>query len=296
MSPRGTTLKIHYRYGGGLFHNVDIGSIKSVENLSIEFNNSPSPSDALSVRQSVSCTNPIRAKGAGPAPNIEELRALIPSARNAQMRTVTRDDLIARVYTLPSKFGRVFRVAINDNPVNPLSVVMHVLSLNRDGKLDISPDTLKTNLSKYLNEFRLVSDAIDVLDAAIINFEIKYEVYLDKSVNKQVTLLNINTKLADALQIKYFQIDQPLIIDDIVNVILNTEGVISLTALDIRPKEPLSLPQPLDDTFYQEKDGRTYSSFTFPFESSTKNGIIRPPQGTIFELRYPENDIVGIAI
>ena len=75
------------------------------------------------------------------------------------------------------------------------------------------------------NEFRLVSDAIDVLDARICNLRIVYEVYLDKMVNKQMTLLNINSRIADAFQLKYFQIDQPLIIDDVINVILNSECI-----------------------------------------------------------------------
>ena len=283
ISPRGTTIKIHYRHGGGLFHNVDIGSINTIENLGIEFNNSPSPSDALEVRQSIQTTNPSRARGGAPAPNIEELRALIPSARNAQMRTVTRDDLLARIYTLPARYGRVFRVAINDSEVNPLAVQMHVLSLDRNGNLDLAPDTLKLNLSKYLNEFRLVSDAIDVLDGNVCNIKIKYEVYLDKMSNKELTLININSRIASALQLKYFQIDQPLIIDDIINVILNTEGVVSLTNFELRPITGIV-------------DGRQYSDFEFGFEARTKNGIIRPPTGCIFELKFPENDITGTAI
>ena len=42
---------------------------------------------------------------------------------------------------------------------------------NRDsqGKLSLSPDALKKNLVTYLNEFRLISDAIDILDAKIVN-------------------------------------------------------------------------------------------------------------------------------
>ena len=283
MSPRATTLRIHYRHGGGIFHNVDVGEITAVENLAVEFNNSPTPADALAVRQTVKSNNTSRAKGGAPAPNIEELRALIPSARNAQMRTVTRDDLLARIYTLPARFGRVFRVAINNNPVNPLAVQMHVLSLDRNGNLDTSPDVLKLNLSKYLNEFRLVSDAIDVLDARICNLRIVYEVYLDKMVNKQMTLLNINSRIADAFQLKYFQIDQPLIIDDVINVILNSEGVISLTDLVIDHRTGVI-------------DGREYSDDSFPFESRTKHGIIRPPAGYIFELKFPEHDIQGTAI
>ena len=283
MSPRNTVLRITYRHGGGIDHNVDAGTIKTVESLSLEFRNSPTPAEALSTRQSVSVNNPAQARGGANPLGVEELKNLIFSARNAQSRTVTRDDLLARIYTLPSQFGRVFRVGLADNPINPLALQMFVLSLDRNGNLTQSPDQLKNNLSTYLNEFRLISDAIDVLDAGIVNFGIDYEVYVEKTMNKQSVVQNINSRLTDALQLKFFQIDQPLIIDDIVNLIINTSGVISLTDLKVYPITGL-------------KDDRSYSDFTFLFEASTKNGIIRPPLGSIFELKFPENDITGIAI
>lgn len=283
MSPKGTTLRIVYRHGGGLDHNVDSNTIKTIENLSLEFRNSPTPAEALSVRQTVSCVNQSQARGGANAPTIDELRELIPSARNAQSRVVTRDDLLSRIYTMPSMFGRVYRVGLADNPINPLSLLMYVICRDSEGNLTEAPDQLKENISTYLNEFRLISDAIDVLDAGVINYGIEYEVYLEKTANKSSSLNAINNRIASALQTRYFQIDQPMIIDDVVNLIINAPGVISLTDLKIYP-------------ITGEKDGRNYSSFTFLFEASTKKGIIRPPQGSMFELKFPEFDIKGIAI
>jgi hypothetical protein len=43
-------------------------------------------------------------------------------------------------------------------------------------------------------------------------------------------------------------------------------------------------------------EGRIYSSSTFPFKQSTKNGIIFGPAGSIFEMKFPDNDIVGSAM
>ena len=283
MSPRNTTLKIRYRYGGGLSHNVDAATIKTVEGLSMEFRNSPAPADALAVRQAVSVSNISQARGGAAAPNLEDLRNLIQSARNSQSRTVTREDLLARIYTMPAQFGRIFRVGLAENMINPLSLLMYIICRDNSGNLTVAPDELKNNLSKYLNEFRLISDAIDVLDAAVLNVGVRYEVFIDKIANKQAVLQNINRRIAAALDIKYFQIDQPLVIDDIVNLIINTESVVSLTDLRIYP-------------LTNDVNGRSYSTYSFPFEASTKNGIIRPPTGTIFELKFPEFDIKGFAI
>ena len=165
-------------------HNADTKTISTVANLSLEFRKDPTAAEALSVRQSVTVTNETAASGGANAPEIETLRSFIQSARNSQSRTVTREDLLARIYSLPAEFGRVFRVGLSDNPTNPLALLMYVTSLDRNGNLANSPDTLKTNLSKYLNEFRLISDAIDVLDASVINFGVTYEVYVDKTANK----------------------------------------------------------------------------------------------------------------
>ena len=129
----------------------------------------------------------------------------------------------------------------------------------------------------------MISDAIDILDAGVVNYGIDYEVYVDKTMNKQSVLTSINTRISSALDIRYFQIDQPMIIDDVVNLIINTPGVISLTDLKIYPITGV-------------KDDREYSDFTFLFEASTKKGIIRPPLGSIFEMKYPDKDIKGIAI
>jgi hypothetical protein len=283
ISPRNTTITVRYRYGGGLNHNVDANTVREVSTISLEFRNNPEPDEALFVRRNISINNPTAASGGQEAPDLQFLKGLIPSARNAQSRVVTKNDLLSRIYTLPAQFGRVFRASIADNPVNPMSLLVYVACLDLEGKLTVAPDALKLNLSKYLNEFRLISDAYDVLDARIINFGITYEVYLEKSANRTSTVQSINRRLSEALNQKYFQIDQPLIIDDIVNIIINSNGVIALSDLRVYPINGIV-------------EDREYANTRFSFESSTKKGIIRGPVGSIFELKYSNNDIIGSAV
>ncbi len=295
LSPRNTTITVLYRHGGGLGHNVDVDTITTINNLSLEFRKSPSPEDALSVRQSFTVTNTKAASGGTNSPSIEALRTQIAPSRNAQSRIVTREDLLSRIYTLPSRFGRVFRCGLSENPTSGLSILVHVISLDKNGRLMTSPDSLKENLSRYLNEFRLISDAIDVVDARVMNFKVRYEVMLDRTVNKQTTLLSINRALAQALDRRHFQIDQPIIIDDIFNVITNTRGVISIADLQV-----LSIGAEDEngsgEGFSSSDGGRVYSTGKFNTKDSLKNGILRADVGTIFELRYPDHDIVGYSI
>jgi len=282
IAPKNTTLTVTYRYGGGLTHNATSNSIVEIETLQLEFRKTTRPTSALTVRQTMGVVNPDSAVGGSLAPTLDELKQLIPIAKQSQSRVVTREDLLARIYTMPARFGRVYRASITPNPVNPLSALIYLASLDRDNNLTYAPDTLKKNLSNYLNEFRLISDAFDILDVQINNFGVRYSIIVAENVNKVQLLQQVNNRIADALQRKYFQIDQPLIVDDITNVIINTDYVISLIDLKVFPRTGTI-------------DERSYSSSSFPFDRSTKNGIIFGPIGSIFELKFPADDIIGTA-
>ena len=283
ISPRSTTISIRYRYGGGISHNVAAGSIRQLNILVIDFLNNPTSATASQVRSSVEARNIDPARGGDSAPSIEELRAKIPSAKQMQSRIVSKQDLLSRIYTMPNVFGRVFRAGIADNPENPLAAQLYIISKDRFGNLSTSPDALKKNLSTYLNEFRIISDAIDILDARICNYTVNFGVMTSPNANKGSVVQAVISRIRDVLKIQNFQIDQPIIIDDIINVIINTPGVISLISLDMLAKNGAD-------------QNRVYSDLYFNFENATRNKIITAPRGTIFELKYPEHDIIGTAI
>lgn len=282
ISPRGTTVTIRYRYGGGISHNVASGNINAINFLSLQFRKSPSASDALAVRQSITVVNPAAATGGDAAPTLEDLRGRITVARKSQQRVVTRQDLLARIYSLPNEFGRVYRAGISDNPANPMAPILYIVSRDSGGNLTISPDSLKQNISTYLNEFRLVGDAIDILDAQVINFGVKYSIYVSEIANKSQVIANVNQRISSALDRKFFNIDQPIVIDDITNVIINSDYVVSIIDLQVFPR-------------FGTIEDRTYSSVVFDFKQSSMKGLVRGNRGSIFELKYPSFDVIGSA-
>lgn len=283
VSATNTTLTVVYRHGGGLSHNVPENSIQTITTLNMEFNGNPSPAVAGAVRSSAEVTNKIKAVAGEDAPSLDDLKDLIPAIKNSQERIVSRQDLLARVYTLPSNFGRVYRAAVRSNPNNPLATQMYIVSRNQQSKLITSPDTLKQNLVKYLNPYRMISDAIDILDAKIINYTLTFDVLIDPNLNKNVVLQNILTKLQSVFDIKNFHIDQPIVISEIRNSIYSTQGIISVNSVRF-------------DSVSGVYKNRQYSDYSFDFASNTKQDIIFPPPGGIFECRYPEVDIVGRAV
>ena len=284
ISPVNTVISVRYRYGGGLSHNVPANALSVVRTLLMDFPAGTPASIISSVRGSCEAANPFDAVGGENALTLNEYRAAAFSARNQQNRIVTKEDLIARVYTMPSNFGRVFRIGVRSNPLNPLASLVSIVSRDRNGQLVVSPDTLKLNLKNYLNEFRIVSDAIDIIDASIVNLGIQYAVVVNAISNETLVLQNINSKLSKFLKIENFQIDQPLVKTDLMNLIINTPGVLSLVEVHVVNK-------------IGTEDGiRVYSGTSLNVEGSTINQIVFPPLGGIFEVRYPSFDIVGSTI
>ena len=278
-----TNVTVTYRYGGGLNHNVAAGSITSVVSLLTTFPANPVGNIAEIVRSSIEVSNPIQASGGEDAPTATELKALIPSIKNSQDRIVSKEDLLARVYAIPSNFGRVFRAAVRANPNNPLATQLYIISRDPAQQLIVSPDTLKQNLQKFLNPYRLISDAIDILDARIINLICQFDVVIDPSLNRNVVLQQVLVKLKNIFDIKNFQIDQPIIVSDIVNSIFTVSGILSVDKVEFRSVQDVV-------------NNRQYSASTFDVSSNTRKGVIVPPPGGIFEIRYPDVDIIGRAI
>lgn len=275
-----TVLTVVYRYGGGLSHNVVPGGISSITNLDINFPKNPSSAEQTRVRNTLEVTNIERASGGEDALTVEELVELIPTVKNSQERIVTKEDLLARIYTMPSNFGRVFRAAVASNPNNPLATQLFVVSRNRNQQMIPSSDTLKSNIRKYLNAYRMISDSIDILDAKVINLQLKFTVVVDPSLNKNTVLSSILLKLQDQFSAKKMHINQPIILSNVVNTIFTVSGVVSVDKVEFSNISGIL-------------NNRQYSEETYDVKSNSRRQIVFPPTGGIFEIRYPEVDIIA---
>lgn len=284
-----STVSVTYRHGGGLSHNVGASTIRGASTLIMSFPNDPTAEVAQFVRSSVDTKNVKEAAGGEDAPTIDELKARAPAVKAAQSRIVSKPDLLARVYTMPSNFGRVFRAAVRPDANNPLAANLFVISRNASNQLIISPDSLKDNLSTYLNQFRMSNDAIDILDAQVINLVVRFSLVVEPKANKNLVKQNVIKKLKDYFAIKNFEIDQPIFISDIRNIIFNNPGVLTVASLVV---ENIS-----GQVTYGEaanSNVRVYSNVQYDVEANTDRDMIFAPPGGIFELRFPEFDVVGV--
>ncbi len=128
------------------------------------------------------------------------------------------------------------------------------------------------------------TDAIDILDAQVINIQVFYKIAVDFKQNKQLVLQNVNSRLRTFFGIKNFEIDQPIGISDIHNIIYNSPGVIGVQDIKVVNISGVA-------------GSNVYSDVQFSVDENTYNGnIIIPPDGGMFEVKYGSSDIIGMPV
>ena len=291
-APANTTLTVNYLVGGGLSSNVNANTITQPSTLSTT--NTPKNQNAsmLSfVKTSIVCTNPEAAKGGGAGESLEEIRMNTMAHFSTQKRTVTRNDYLIRTLSMPSQLGRVAKAFImqddQTSPLttepnripNPLALNLFTLGYDPDKKLTNLNKATKTNLATYLEQYRMLTDAINIKNAFIINFQIEFEITTFKSYNNQQVLLECISELQNYFNIDKWQINQPIIISEVQNLIGAVDGVQTIESLLFNNISGLA---------------QGYSQYSYGFTKATRDGVIYPSMDpSIFELKHPNTDING---
>ena len=154
-----------------------------------------------------------------------------------------------------------------------------MLSSDSNNKLTTASNTLKNNLKKYLEVYRMIGDTLSIKDAFIINFAIDFEIITYPNYNNNIVLQSCIRRLQDYFQIDKWQINQPIIVNDIQVLLDNVDGV-----------------QTVKQVNFTNKAGTTqgYSKWAYDMNGANQNGTIFPSlDPSIFELKYPNTDITG---
>jgi hypothetical protein len=310
-APGNTTLTITYAVGGGIETNVPSNSISKISTVRV-LNDTTSFSAAelalhRDVVASIGSNNPEPATGGKGADSIEEIRAGALGFFNAQNRAVTANDYVARVYAMPPKYGAVSKVFVaKDEQLNsilraaqdqtppsgvyvedqpgPGVINLYVLGYNQYKKLTPLNTESKKNLKNYLDQYRMLTDTVRILDAFVVNIGVNFKVVVYKNYNMNEVLARTIDRVNTFFNIDAWQLNQPIILNDLYMEIASTEGVQSVLSVEVFNR-------------YSFKDGSDYEDYIYDIGSATNNGIIYPSlDPCIFEIRYPEQDIIGNAV
>jgi hypothetical protein len=285
MSPRDVTLTITYRVGGGDSTNVPVGTINTVDSFYYDFSTVfVNPSDVAksqAVISSLETTNVTKADGGGPAESIPEIKANADAYFAAQGRAVTREDYMAHILAMPSKFGRPEKVYITKDAMNYLALNIHVLAKDAAGHLQLATSNLKHNIARYLKHLRILTDGVNILDGKIINFGVSFGVVIASKFNRTEVLSQCLQAVKEYFNTDRMQIGQAIIRSDVEATLQSVNGVVSVYDLAFT-------------NLFGTVGGFEYSNVRHDFSTSgMKNGIIYCPQDSIFEIKNPNIDIVG---
>lgn len=288
--PINTTLTVNYLVGGGIQSNVPSGVITKIGTSNVVKNNNVSSIATYdTVVESLQVYNTIPATGGSAGDTLEDIRLNSMAKSSAQLRTVSKEDYIIRALSLPAKFGKVAKAYIikddqitvdsNARVSNPNGLNLYTLAYDNNKNLtNLNPAT-RQNLITYLEEYRMLTDAINIKDAFVINFGIEFDIVSFKQANNDQVLLDCIQALKDYFRVDNWQINQPIIINEVYNVIGAVKGVQNVEHVKLINKAGTALG---------------YSQYAYDFDSATINNVLYPSMDvSIFELKYPNSDITG---
>ncbi len=187
------------------------------------------------------------------------------------------------------------------------------------------PLTLQQNIKNYLNNFRILTDTVRIINGYIVNFGVFFDVIAEKYADKKQVKMKCIDKIKQYFHIDKMQFNQPIYKSKLEFELMGVEGVRSLNHLTITQEndyyyknvsgqfngssdETLTPPTYLysHDATIENADG-TYGGYTteggtvgygyyYDFEAALVDGIIRPPESStpaVFELKNPNQNIQG---
>jgi hypothetical protein len=289
--PANTTLTVRYLVGGGIRSNVNANTITQLSTFTAAPKNAdPTTATSKAAINSLACINLEPATGGRTGESVEEIRQNSLATFGTQNRAVTLADYAVRAMSMPSDLGGVSKVHVSQDEQlsiyelrqkirNPLALNFYCLGYDVNKNLIVLNDAAKINLKTYLSQYKILTDAINIKDAYIINIAVKFEVIAMNNYNANEVLVNCINKLKDFFSIDKWQINQPIIKSDVYKLLYQTPGVQAVADLSFK-------------NMYGQSKG--YSNNYYDLKAAERKGIIYPSlDPCIFEIKYPNTDIVG---
>ena len=280
VGPANTRLVIKYRTNNSRNSNAAAGSVTSVSNAIVEFNNPQNLNNTTtkSVRTSIECFNESPITGDVTPVTSDELRMRTMDNYATQNRAVTSQDYKSVIYSLPQKYGAIKRCQIvRDLDSFKRNINIYLLSEDQNGFLTTASQTLKNNLKVWLSHMKMVNDTVDLIDGKVINVGIDFKVVADKTSNRYELLDACTEALKDKF-LEPFDMGEPIYLNDIYATLNRVRGVVDT-----------------EDVKIVVKRGQAYSSTTYSVEEGKTDGgkVISAPLNAAFEIKFPDLDIKG---
>jgi len=280
ISPSNTQLKIVYRRNTNSNPNAPSGAIRNLSNIVMDFVDllSLNSTKANGVRGSLEVNNLDPIVGSSVSPSNEEIKQRAISYFATQNRAVTLNDYEAMVYSMPTKYGSIFRCnVILDQDSFKRNLNLYVLTSDQNNKLIAANDTLKENLRFWISNYKMINDTIDIVDGKIVNIGINFEIISDPDFNKADIYAKCISVLKEKLK-NPLQMGDPFYLTDVYYELNRIRGVVDT-----------------QNVFLVNKNGGIYSNVGYNVaENLSPDGrYLACPANVCFEIKFPNVDIKG---
>jgi hypothetical protein len=204
----------------------------------------------------------------------EIAKGLVNSAMANGGKIPTTDEIKQKVRSFVQKTTQSAEL------VNPFAINLYTLGYDANGNLTTLNRAVKENLKTYLNEYRMLTDGVNIIDGFVINIGVNFDVTVYKNFNTKEVLLKCIEEIKSFFTIENWQFNQTINLSDIELVLAMVEGVASVQKVEI-----------------VNKCGGAYARNSYDIKGATKNKIIYPSlDPSIFEVKFPDKDIKGRAV
>jgi hypothetical protein len=163
---------------------------------------------------------------------------------------------------------------------NPFAINLYVLGYDSNKNLATLNRAVKENLKTYMNEYRLLTDGVNLLDGFVINIGVDFEIRVYGGYNKREVLTRCISELQQYFNIDNWTFNMPINISEVELLIAGVEGVQSVPKCEI-----------------VNKCLGNYSKNSYNIQAATKGKMVYPSlDPSIFEVKFPNQDIKGRAI
>ena len=284
VAPQNTDITVKYRAGGGVSTNVGPKTLNRFINKELVFATpnltSLSAQVTRNIFESVACSNGEQASGGEEGETIASIRENSVMNMGSQMRCVTLQDYQARIMAMPANFGSVFRSFVRKDPTNNLGVQLFLITRNSDGQLTLPSGVIKNNIETYIKNFKSFSDTIRITNGRIVNISVDFTIVPNAEVNETEALMECILLLQEVFETARTNFNDSIVIPEVQSRLQNLKKIRAVPQLKINNR-------------YGVVNTRIYSGTQFDINANTNSGIVKFPADAVWELKYPNYDIIG---
>lgn len=225
---KNSMIQVVYAHGSTEKHNLPAKIINNITDMIYDSYNTP---------VNLNVTNEKNAVGASSGESLDEVKRNAPSIYRTQHRCVTRQDFRDYVLTYPG----IQKVNILDNSVFDEIGIFGVKACIIPNGGGYPNSALKENLLSKLEDKKIVSTQVDVIDPVYIPFDVDVSIQIQQKMSSAVISNNVRKVINDYLYYENRDFGEEVSYQKLYKLISDVTGVLAINNLTISENRKIKI-------------------------------------------------------